>query len=146
MNDLPIILRNIQPTDYGFILATYTKDLHRTFPFNHISNNLFFDRYTILLDKLITNSTVIVAHLDEEPDSLAAYLIAENTENSLIIHWAHTKGIFKRLGILKMMLNHFNYQDKLIVCTHMFDLYKKKKEDYSLIYDPMYLNKYLGDI
>ena len=87
-----------------------------------------------------------MAHLDEEIDSIAGYIIAEETDNSLIIHWAHTKGIFKRLGVLKTMLIELNYQNKIIICTHMFELFKKKKEDYSLIFDPMYLNKYLGDI
>jgi hypothetical protein len=139
---LPLSIRESVPDDYGYILKTFTQELHKVHPYNFIPNKIFFPHYTELLNKILNTSTTVVSCLSDEPQTIAGYLIAEPRKDSLVIHWGATKGIFRRLGVLTSLLNHFNHQDKLIVCTHFFNLFKNKKDKYNLIFDPTYLEKY----
>jgi len=138
-DDLPISIRPVAPTDYGYILQTYTKSLHQTHPLNFIPNQIFFPFYTEIINKLLTSSTTLVACIDDDPDQIVGYMIGHHHNTSVVIHWATTKGIFRRLGVMKALLNEMNPTSKNVICSHYFDLFKKIKDKYHLIYDPTVL-------
>jgi len=143
MNDLPITIRPAVDTDYGYILATWTRSHHKVHPFNFISNDLYFPYQTKLINKILAKATTMVVCLDDEPNQIVGYVVYENYANDIVIHHAAVKGIFRRLGIMRFLLKEIGAVDKSLIVTHYFDLFKKIRDKYKLIYDPIFLERYL---
>ncbi len=137
---LPIIIRPAIDSDYGYILASWTREMHKTEPQNFRSNNNFFPHQTKIINSLLAKSNISVACLEDNHEDIAGYLISQNyNEDNLIVHWGQTKAIFRRLGIMKSLLEPHNYKNKNLICTHYFKLFKKLRNSYSLIFDPTLL-------
>lgn len=145
MSELPIAFRPANSDDYGFILKTMTVELQKTSPYQYCPPTIFVPAQRNLINSLLASMGAIVCHLEDAPDQLVGYLIAEpvNQEN-LILHWGHVKAIYRRLGIFKELLTQFDqdYKNKNIVCSHYFNLYPKLKDRYHLVFDPFTLGKY----
>lgn len=140
---LPIQLRPMKDLDYGFVLKTYTQELHKIHPWNFIPNNIFFPYYTKLLNSILLDCPVIMANVEGEPDTLVGYVIGKQyNKDNIIIHFANVKGIFRRVGVLKYLISSLEPKNKNIICSHYFDLFKKLKDKYNLIYDPTILEIY----
>lgn len=140
--NLPISFRQFQESDLSFILPTWIKELHRTIPYNFIPNDIFFPYQKKLILNLISSSQVIICHIEDSPDDLVGYLVARPYNlTSIILHHAHVKGIFRRMGISKELLAELdpNYKTKNIVCSHYFHLFPKLRNKYNLIFDPTIL-------
>ncbi len=143
MNDLPIAIRPAVSDDYGYILETWARNFHKTHPWNLIPNAMFYPSQTNLINKILATTTPIVACIEDEPNQIVGYLIAQPfRDDNLIIHYGCVKGIFRRLGVMKTLLETLNYQDKNLICTHYFEMFKKLKDKYHLIYDPTLLEEY----
>ena len=142
MSDLPIIVRPVLPDDYGYILATWTREYHTTHPFNFIPNGIYFPHQTNLINSILSKATTIVACLEDSPDQIVGFLTYENFGSNVIIHYGVVKGIFRRLGVMKDILLKPICENKNVVITHYFDLFKKVKDKYKLTYDPTFLERY----
>ena len=139
--ELPITIRQGAERDMGFILASFTRELHKTIPYNFIPNSTFFPHYTALLHSLVAKSTVLVATVEDSPDDLVGFLIAQPlTESSVVVHWSQVKHIFQHMGVFKALLEAFGCEGKTIVCSHYFTLFPKIRDRYHMIYDPFVLD------
>ncbi len=137
---LPIIIRTAIESDYAYILASFTREMHKTVPYNFIPNKIFFPHYTKLINDILQKSQVSVACLEDDHEDIAGYLITQDyNESNLIVYWAQTKAIFRRLGVMKALLEPHDYKKKNLICPHYFKLFKNLKESYSLIFDPTIL-------
>lgn len=140
LNDLPIVLRQARDSDLGFIVKTWSQEVHKVNPQNFIPNEIFFPHQNTVMTSILSTQMPLMACLEGDEDTLAGYLIAKPYgQDNLIIYYGFVKSIFRRMGIMKQMLSHFNYQNKNLVCTQYFDLFKKLKDRYHLIYDPTIL-------
>lgn len=143
MNDLPIALRPAVADDYGYILETWSRNLHKTYPWNLIPNSTFYPHQKKLINSIVAQVVPLVACIEDEPNQLVGYLVAQPYgDSNLIIHYGCVKGIFRRLGVMKTLLEQFQYQDKNLICTHYFPLFKELKDKYHLIFDPTLLENY----
>jgi len=140
---LPISMRPFNPdtslelNDFSFILSTWSTELHKVTPVNFIPNIVFFPEQKKIIQNLVNPETTLIAHLDEEPDNIVAYLVFEPFDDSnIIIHWGHTKSIYRRQGVMRAIINSFDIKDKNLICSHYFSLFKKLKDSYHLIYNP----------
>lgn len=139
---LPVIVRPANQDDYGYLLASFTRELHKVIPYNFIPNPIFFPYYTKLLNLLLSKSQTLVACIDDNPNDIVGYLIAQPyNQDNIILHWCQTKAIFRRLGVAQVLLESFDhdYQKKNLVCSHYFNLFKQLKNKYNLIFDPTIL-------
>lgn len=143
---LPLIIRPMIASDYPFILSNFTRELHKTKPYNFIPNGIFFPYYTNLLNNILSTAQVSVSVLednpgnDQNPGDIASYLIWKDYgKDNVIVYWGGTKAIFRRLGAMKSLLELQDYKNKNIICAHMFNMFSKLKDDYNLIYDPTVL-------
>lgn len=140
---LPITIRPPVPDDYGYILETWSKNFHESHPTNFIPNPIYVPYQTKIINSILQTCPPIVACLDDEPDKIVGYLVAEpHDQDNLIIHYGCVKGIFRRLGVMKELLAHYDSTDKNLICTHYFGLFKTLRERYHLIYDPTLLEQY----
>lgn len=141
--DLPIAIRDVEDTDYGFILKTWTQEHHKTHPWNFVPNAIYFPNQTNLINSILKDCPVLVACLDDEPNQIVGYLVGKpHDKDNIIVHYACVKGIFRRVGVLRQLLSALDYQNKNINCSHYFELFKKLKDRYSLIFDPTLLDAY----
>lgn len=140
MTDLPIVFRPANVNDVPFLFKTWLIDYHKVHPFNFIPTDIYKPVQTNIIQQLIQKTPVIICCLDDDPNQIVGYLVAQPYgESSILIHWAHIKAIYRRMGILKEMLAQLNYQDKNLICTHYFSLFKKLKDKYHIVYDPTIL-------
>lgn len=139
-SDLPIVFRPITPNDYGYILASWSREYHKVMPFNFIPNSIYVPHQTSIIQKCINTSNVIVAHLDDSPDDIVGYIVWQQyNDSNIIVHWANVKAIYRRFGVMKEILNFINIKDKNIIMSHYFKLFPKLKDKYCLVYDPTIL-------
>lgn len=144
MDNLPISFRPATSDDYGYILSTWTQNYHKVQPTNFIPNSIYFPHQTEVINKLLNRCGAVIACIDDEPDQIVGYLVAEQfNDANIILHWGNVKSVFRRMGVMKELLKQFNHQDKNIICTHYFDLFKKLKDSYYLVYDPTILEDLL---
>jgi hypothetical protein len=134
---LPILIRPATTDDYGYILASWSRELHKTTPYNFIPNPIFFPHQRKVINQLLGTSQVTVACIDDSPNDIVGYLVAQPyDQQNLIVHWAGVKGIYRRLGVLKELLHPYDYQSKNLICSHYFNLFKTLRDRYHLIFDP----------
>jgi hypothetical protein len=145
MNDLPITIRPAVPEDIGFILSTWSREYHKTYPFNFIPNAIYVPHQTKLIHAIISTTPVNVACIEDDPNTIVGFICGvPHDQRNVILHYAVVKGIFRRLGVFQQMLSTLDHKDKNIICTHMFNLFKTLKNKYSFIYDPTLLEEYNG--
>jgi hypothetical protein len=143
-NTLPIAFRLAGADDYNYIIQTWGRLFHESFPANFIPNHIYFEHQNALINRILSKVTPVVACLDDDPNQIVGWLAAQqHDESNLLVHYGVVKGIYRRMGIMKSLLEQFHYQDKNIIVTHYFGLFKQLKDRYNLIYDPTILENYV---
>lgn len=145
--DLPIQIRNLKPEDYGFILASWSNEAHHVKYDNFISNSIFFPRQKALINNILKQSIVKIAHVDDNPDIICGYIVIQPRfdMNTLFIHWAQVKPIYRRKGICKALIkNYLEDANPILVVTSPFTLLPSFKEKNGLIYDPTSIDSLRG--
>lgn len=137
--DLPITIRPATQNDMGYILASWSREIHKVIPYNFQPNETFFgpEGYqTKVIERAMAKSITLVAHIEGEPDEIAGFIVAQPHDDfNLIVHWCQVKAIFRRFGIAKELLAQFECEDKNIICPQYFKLFEKLKKKYNLILD-----------
>lgn len=140
---LPIQIRPAEQQDYAFILASWSNDAHKIKYDSFIPNSIFFPRQKAFINKILPSSIINIAHVEEDRDLICGYLIIEPKfqMNTLLIHWAHVKPIYRRQGIYKALLNNYlGLEDPITVVTSPFTLLPEFKSKYNMIYDPTHVD------
>lgn len=137
---LPITFRSPTADDYPFIIQTWGRIYRENYPINMIPAHIYFESQNNRINLLLSTSTTMVACMDDSPNEVVGYIVFQQKGNeTLVVHWAHVKGIFRRLGICKALLEQAGIQDKNLIVTHHFSLLKTLKDRYGLIFDPTLL-------
>lgn len=143
MNDLPISFRPAVANDYGYILKTWSIEYHKVHPFNFIPNSIYVPEQSKLIDAIISQVSPVVACIEDDPNQIVGYLVAQRYDDvNLIIHFGCVKAIYRRLGVMKSLLEQFQYKNKNLICSHYFTLFKELKDKYNLIYDPTIIQRF----
>lgn len=141
---LPIAFRPAVTDDYPYIIQTWGRIFHEVHPTNFIPNEIYFEHQNALINRILSQCPVIVACIDDDPSQIVGYLVAQQHDDSnILVHWGCVKGIYRRQKVMKGLLEQLDYQNKNLICTHYFGLFKQLKERYNLIYDPTILESYV---
>src|SRR6185312_5662341 len=119
------IIRDAEPTDLGFIHSTWLKGLYYGNDwFREIDQEIYCERYHQVVEHIIFGgkSTIKVACLREDPEVILSYAVFEKKEPGHILHWAFTKPIWRKMGIVKSILP----QD-IVSVTHLTKIGKSIK-------------------
>ena len=142
--ELPIAVRPFNEiADYGYILATWSRGYHKVHPFNFIPNQIYVPQQTKVINNVLERCNTLVACIDDSPDDIVGYLITQPFGEDLIVHWSNVKSNYRRFGVMKTLLNKSNADNKTLLCSHYFDLFKQLKDRYHLVYDPSSLKEYI---
>lgn len=144
---IPITIRAAVETDKAFIFDSTLKGI-RLPVYAAMVPSVFTRRFKPILEKLLSNSAILVACLPDDPNVIAAYIIYSSFMNIPVIHYVHTRKMFQKQGIAKelcLAVNpHFGTDITAIsnipnqgIGAHAWTLpFFKCLEKYNLTYDP----------
>jgi hypothetical protein len=100
--ELEITIRDANPDDINFIYSTWLESYRYDSYFGKSHRNtIFFNDYRKVIDRLLEISKTIVACDPSETSVIYGYLTFEPS----VLHYAFTKGPFKRLGVFTTLFN-----------------------------------------
>ncbi len=137
MSDLPLSFRPMKKEDYGYVIASWSREFYKTDPIKLMDHQDYVPWQTSRINWCIGCTPILIAHLQDEPDSIVGFICATNlNEDDLLVHWINVKGIFRRFGVAKELLKQFQYKNLLF--SHYFHLFHKIKDRHTeLNYKPL---------
>lgn len=123
--------RDYMPSDFNFIMKTFLLGLYFGDSwFSEIPKDIFMKEYHKIIEILLTRSTVKVACLKEDPETILGYAILGKGS----VHWVFIKKAWRGVGLAKDLVP----SDTKIVthCTKVGLGIAKKK---GLIFNPFLL-------
>jgi hypothetical protein len=96
-----IELREGRQEDFKFITKTFTSGLYfgNDF-FKEVPKEIFFNYFPILVNELLSVSSVKVACLKEDPDVILGYSLFRGSR----LHWIYVKQAWRKNGISKLLV------------------------------------------
>lgn len=143
--DLGIIkYRAVNSEELSFIYSTWLKSYSISGANCFNDNHLYYKYQRMLIDKLLGQSSVLVAEVDGE---VLGYIVFEIKTPFLMIHWAYVKKTFRGMGIYQAMLNRirglFDWGTERIIVTALGDDYYYDRGGGSIVLKKPYFNWYI---
>lgn len=106
-----------------------------------IPNRFFYYYHHKVLESLIPNSIVMVACLENSPDTILGWVCAQVVDTALVVHYAYTKYAFRKYGIARRLLKEIIDTEKppAVFCTHLMPHLKRKVREMGWLYNPYLL-------
>ena len=150
--ELPLQYRLSKEIDLPFIMSSWLKSARNNHTNEFIPNEVYYAEYKQIVANTLKNSQVFIAHLDDEPDTIIAYMVYQyiNHGKEVAIHWAYTKGdgdLYRRKGIqsaiLKLITGAFIETPPIIFTAfpRKEEMFKHLKREYTVIFDPFFNTK-----
>lgn len=98
-----VVVRNFEPADKNFILATWLKGLrYGNDWFGEIESSVYFTVYQKIIDAVITDPRVSVkiACLKDDPDVVLGYSVSSGNR----LDWIFVKRLWRNIGIAKSLI------------------------------------------
>jgi hypothetical protein len=113
-----MIFRPLQPDDQNLIINSWLKTVKhdRSLP----RDAVFAYRDIILM--LLQRAQILCAVDDEDPSFIIAYIVYEKCNDLTTLHFAYTKQVFRKMGVMHELFSRINY-----VGTKGLITYKPKK-------------------
>ncbi len=136
MND-PVAVRDVVENDIGYIIMNWSRQFWKQHPNNFVEPDIYVPRQTRIIKTLLNTCCTRVLCIDDEPDSIIGFVVYQDLDDkNVIIHYGQVKGVFRRFGYFKHLLESIGAANKTIIYTHDFKLLKKVKDRYPLVYKP----------
>lgn len=142
--NLPVSHRLSQPQDHHFIYVSWSSSEKFSTSHHLTPHQIYTPDERRKIYYLLSKSQVMIAYLDQEPDTILAYIAYQYRENNLLIHYAFTKSDFRRQGIQTQLLNIINLFKNPVVltCIPPGTILKNLQKNYNIIYDSFYFTRY----
>lgn len=108
----------------AFILSSWLQSYRQSQYAGVVPNHLYVSTHETAIEQLLERgATVIAVTAKDEPDQLMAWLCYEVSEKGLVVHYAYTKEIYRRMGLIKLILNQLGYRygDKAFITFRTAD-------------------------
>lgn len=117
---IPLVFRSAVDTDFPYILDTFLNGAR--FPtFGKMVGKVYYRRYKPVLRALIKRSSVLIACLPEDPDTIVGYAVHEKLGDIPVLHWIHTRAAFGGQGIAREILQNCisSFGSSLTMVSHV---------------------------
>jgi hypothetical protein len=144
MTTLPIIIREAGADDVSFLFSSWLKSFRAGTMNRHVDNTLYFDQHHKLIERILKYATVKVACDEKNRENILGYICYEKIDGILVIHYAYTKHLFRKLGIQSQLAKTIEDHDFKMASayTHMTNFGQKIASTKNLIYHPYILINY----
>jgi hypothetical protein len=103
--ELPIALRHTHAEDIPFMFNSWLQSYRHSLHVKNISNTVFYGEHHKILERIMKRSEAIIACNPIDQTQIYGYLVFERITGVLVVHYAYVKQTYRRLGILKQMLD-----------------------------------------
>jgi len=96
-----IIIREPRATDLNFITSSFLKSFRRESSLGRNTHlESFYKDFPKVIDSILSKSSVLVAALPENDNAIISFIVYEPT----IIHYAYTKTVFRKMNVIKELI------------------------------------------
>lgn len=135
--NLPIVFRQANKEDINFIFNAWLKSFRNSMFASKLSNTVYFSEHHKIVEKLITNSNVIVACPEDDTTNIIGFICASTVEGVKCFHYVYVKQSFRNLGIAKMLLHAFNFDPATAsIYTHHTRPMDTLQHKYNMLHQP----------
>lgn len=98
----------------------------------------YFSSYKRHINKLVENSMVLLACDPDTPSQIYGYIVYQKLGDFPIVHYAYTKHIYRKLGLMRRLLVEINPNVKTnpTIVTFYNALVRDLRTKYNLVFDP----------
>ena len=122
--DAGLVYRSYGPEDIPFVRSSWANsffkgvDAHKALTPKEFHS---FHRKTI--DRFFEKpmATVIIVHLENEPNIIMGWIAVELLIEFLIVHYIYIKGDFQKLTLATRLIKRVNSKNQSIIITHLTD-------------------------
>lgn len=101
----PKILRPPQKTDLPFIYNSWLRS-YKESPDNPIKGDAYYSYQKMLLISILSRSQISILCDPKDINQIFGYAVYELTDDSVILHWIHTKHLFRRFGFARFIIEN----------------------------------------
>lgn len=98
------LIRYACPDDINLIRNAWYRGVRETKPNILIPSNLFHQHQSILMTRRLADSAVLVLSHPDDPSQIYGFIIYQVERGILIVHWAWTRHIWRRSGVMTRLL------------------------------------------
>jgi hypothetical protein len=129
-----ILVRPLDVSDLNHIYHSWLKSCRKTYA--NIDPREYYATYKREIEDILSRSEVAVACDPRDPGHIYGYVVYKKAGEALILHYAYTKGPFRRLGVFKSILKSLKSGDDPIAITHKNFRTENQLKSYKLIFRP----------
>lgn len=91
-------------SDIPFIYDAWMKTMKGSFPYKSMPSHLFNKEFKKHITKIIDSSEAFVLCNETDPHQLYSFVVGSRLFDIPVIHFAYTKSIFWKMGLMKKLL------------------------------------------
>lgn len=135
--------RRATEDDLPFIMSTWLKGQRHQGDRSFMTNRTYFDNEKNRITAILAKNPVIVVCAQDDATHVFGYLVYNLISDLLIVHYAHLKRAYRRLGIMRSILKEIypNFTKDEVAITHINGLTSSLRDKYKLKFNP-YLGGY----
>ena len=137
---LGLKIRDGRQGDVAFILATWKRRMRNLGDRAHMTNTVYFDHEGARIESILFRPATRVAVICQDPESdhLLGYAVHEQVGPVFVLHFAHIKGVYQRMGILTWALKNIypDFCNQEIAATHITPEMAPKLRRYRVKFNP----------
>ena len=144
----PIRLRPLIEDDLAFIFNSWLKSYRFSHLAEKITNTIYFADHHKVIERLIEDSSVVVACNEEDPSQVYGYIVGGALDGIALLHFIYVKHTFRNMGVGKTLLDAMGHdKEKAGVYTHHTRMADKLAAKYNFVYHPylMFESKEVSD-
>lgn len=111
MQQLPITIREAYPEEHPFIYNSWIKSGYRSTVYCQVPLQLYTLNQHQTITGLLERCKVLVVQELGKPESIFAYIVYDVVDGVFVCHYAYTKQTWRRLGLLRALLDAASYND-----------------------------------
>jgi ribosomal protein S18 acetylase RimI-like enzyme len=135
--ELNIQLRHADIHDVPFIFNAWLKSFRSAPSVTTIHNNIYYAEHHKVLEKILRSFNVLIAADKHDPKHIYGFMVAGTVEEIKTVHYLYVKHTFRRLGIAKALLSHFQIpSDEPFFYTHETPVGRIMGKKYHGVYHP----------
>tara|TARA_R110002020_G_scaffold32159_2_gene99234 strand:+ start:963 stop:1523 length:561 start_codon:yes stop_codon:yes gene_type:complete len=137
---LPVVVRPAEPQDASFLYSSWLESYagqHRDQP-----KLTVYKMHRPIVERLLESAVTLVAVMENDSDQILSWMCAERIPKFLVAHYCYTKEAFRRFGLVKALLDAFDYRKgEPIAVSHKGYIIKDLKDRYNFQYIPYLQNE-----
>ncbi|MBV6514133.1 MAG: hypothetical protein FMNOHCHN_03723 [Ignavibacteriaceae bacterium] len=137
MSKVQVKIRPASQEDVPFIFASWLKSYRDSFLVRDVGNEVYYNGHHKVIERLLQRGTSLIACASDDPSQIYGYLVYETISNITVFHFGYTKHSYRRLGILKALIEATGHNLELGSCyTHQTRIGAKIAEKHKSVYHP----------